>query len=79
MGSWTKGGYWRAVAALRLWDLYKTLPTLMLNYGKSFGANSSSFAGAGVEFSSDALDLLLKRMSKAVRESTSPTIRIRRA
>jgi len=59
-GLFEKGGYWRAIAALRFWDLYKTLPTLMFNYGQTFDATPSKFAGAGVEFSTDALDLFVE-------------------
>ncbi len=59
-GLFDAGGYWRGIAAFRLWDLYKTLPTLMFNYGTTFGATPSKFAGAGVEFSTDVLDLFVE-------------------
>jgi outer membrane protein OmpA-like peptidoglycan-associated protein len=56
-GLFRKGGYWRLIGALRLWDLYKTLPTLIFNYGRDFDKNGSRFLGAGVEFSTSALDV----------------------
>jgi outer membrane protein OmpA-like peptidoglycan-associated protein len=60
-GLFYKGGYWRAIGALRLWDLYKTLPTLMVNYGKDFDTTTNRrFAGAGIEFSTDVLDVFVE-------------------
>jgi outer membrane protein OmpA-like peptidoglycan-associated protein len=62
-----KGTSWRAIAALRLWDLYKTLPTLMFNYGEiSFDSDTGwHFLGAGIEFPSNALDLFVEASSEA--------------
>ncbi len=56
---------WRALASLRLWELYKTLPTLMFNYGQTFSSPSQRFAGVGVEFSSNAIDLFVEATSEA--------------
>ena len=62
-----KGASWRAIAALRLWDIYKTLPTLMFNYGDmSVGSDTSPhFLGLGIEFPSNALDLFVEASSEA--------------
>jgi len=62
-----KGASWRAIAALRLSDVYKTLPTLMLNYGgMSFDSDTGRhFLGTGIEFSSNALDLFVEYTSEA--------------
>jgi outer membrane protein OmpA-like peptidoglycan-associated protein len=59
-GLFNTGGYWRGIAAFRFWDLHKTLPTLMLNYGQTFNATPAKFAGTGLEFSSDVLDLFVE-------------------
>ncbi|MEO0019992.1 MAG: OmpA family protein [candidate division WOR-3 bacterium] len=56
---------WRAIASFRLWELYKTLPTLMLNYGQTLSSPSQRFAGLGVEFSSNAIDLFIEATSEA--------------
>lgn len=59
-GEVSKNGYWRALGSLRLWELYKTLPTLMFNYGTDLGANPSKFAGAGIELATNALDYFIE-------------------
>jgi len=56
---------WRVVAALRMWELHKTLPTLMFNYGKSFEKGGQSFVGTGLEMASDAVDLFIEASSDA--------------
>ncbi len=61
-----KGAYWRAIGALRLWDIYKTLPTLMINYGQGFSDDVPRFAGIGVEMASDAIDLFIEATSEPV-------------
>ncbi len=62
-----KGTSWRAIAALRFWEIYKTLPTLMFNYGDmSVGSDTSPhFLGLGIEFPSNALDLFVEASSEA--------------
>jgi outer membrane protein OmpA-like peptidoglycan-associated protein len=59
-GEVPRSGYWRALAALRLWDLHHTLPTLMFNYGADFDKNPGKFAGAGIEFPTNALDYFIE-------------------
>jgi outer membrane protein OmpA-like peptidoglycan-associated protein len=59
-GEVSKNGYWRGLASLRLWELYKTLPTLMFNYGSDMGANPSKFAGVGIELATNALDYFIE-------------------
>ncbi|MEO0080271.1 MAG: OmpA family protein [candidate division WOR-3 bacterium] len=58
------GNSWRAIASLRFWELYKTLPTLMFNYGRTFDG-SSAFAGTGIEMASNAVDLFIEASSEA--------------
>jgi len=60
----TKGMSWRAVGAFRFAELYKTLPTLMFNYGQSFEENGNKFLGAGIEFPSNAVDLFVEITSE---------------
>lgn len=61
-----KGAYWRAIGALRLWDIYKTLPTLIVNYGQGFSDDVPRFAGVGIEMASDAIDLFIEATSEPV-------------
>lgn len=56
---------WRGIVALRLWELHKTLPTLMVNYGRTLSSAPEQFAGAGIEFSSNAVDLFIEASSEA--------------
>lgn len=63
-GLFDEGKSWRAIGALRFWELYKTLPTLMFNYGQSFEDGGNQFAGAGIEFSSDAIDVFIEATSE---------------
>ncbi|MGB9742565.1 MAG: OmpA family protein [bacterium] len=56
---------WRAIAAFRFWELYKTLPTLMLNYGRTLTGTAQQFAGVGIEFGSSAVDLFIEASSEA--------------
>lgn len=67
-GLWTGGKSWRGVAALRFADLYKTMPTLMFNYGQSIEDGGNQFAGAGIEFQSDAIDVFLEAFSEVPRD-----------
>jgi outer membrane protein OmpA-like peptidoglycan-associated protein len=57
---------YRLIGALRLWELYKTLPTVMFNWGEDvFDADTGShFLGGGVEFGSNALDLFVEATSR---------------
>ncbi|MCX7732994.1 MAG: OmpA family protein [candidate division WOR-3 bacterium] len=55
---------WRAIVAFRFWDLYKTLPTLMLNYGRTLSDPAKQFAGAGIEFASNSVDLFVEASSE---------------
>lgn len=55
---------WRAIAAFRFWELYKTLPTLMMNYGRTLSTPTQQFAGVGIEFPSNAVDLFLEASSE---------------
>lgn len=57
------GFSWRAIASLRFWELYKTLPTLMVNYGQN-PRKGLHFLGIGVEMASDALDLFVETGSE---------------
>jgi outer membrane protein OmpA-like peptidoglycan-associated protein len=63
-GLWNEGKSWRAIGALRFADLYKTLPTLMFNYGQSLEDEGGQFAGVGIEFSSDAIDVFVEATSE---------------
>ncbi len=63
-GLWNSGKSWRAIGALRFADLYKTLPTIMFNYGQSLEDEGGQFAGVGVEFSSDAIDVFVEATSE---------------
>lgn len=56
---------WRALASFRFWELHKTLPTLMLNYGQTFTGEKRNFAGVGLEMASNAIDLFLEATSEA--------------
>uniref|UniRef100_A0A7C3Z2Z9 OmpA-like domain-containing protein n=1 Tax=candidate division WOR-3 bacterium TaxID=2052148 RepID=A0A7C3Z2Z9_UNCW3 len=87
-GLYRKGKYWRAVASFRFWELYKTLPTLMLNYGSSLGEeNGYSFLGCGLEMASDAVDIFIEANSekgegvgffaKEARARITPGVRVR--
>ncbi|MGQ9707736.1 MAG: OmpA family protein [bacterium] len=60
---------WRALASLRLWELHKTLPTLMFNYGQTISSPSQTFAGIGVELSSNAVDLFVEASSEAATDA----------
>lgn len=60
---------WRAIVALRFWELYKTLPTLMLNYGRTFSSTAQQFAGVGIEFSSNSVDLFIEATSETEAEA----------
>ena len=62
---WSQGKSWRGIASLRFWELYKTLPTLMFNYGQSFDEGGKQFAGLGLEFSSDAVDVFVEGTAEA--------------
>jgi len=55
---------WRAIAAFRLWELYKTLPTFMLNYGRTIATPAQQFAGIGIEFPSNTVDLFIEASSE---------------
>jgi outer membrane protein OmpA-like peptidoglycan-associated protein len=61
------GKSWRAIGSLRFWELYKTLPTIMFNYGEEFDKDLMyhHFFGTGIEFASDALDLFIEGTSQA--------------
>ncbi len=64
-GLFPKGKSWRAIGSFRLWELYKTLPTLIFNYGSSFGEDEKySFLGAGLEMASNAVDLFIEASSE---------------
>jgi outer membrane protein OmpA-like peptidoglycan-associated protein len=66
MHSWASpGGYWRLLASFRFWELHKTLPTLMFNYGTSFSGDGAAFLGVGLELPSDALDCFIEASSEA--------------
>ncbi len=56
--------HWRALASFRLWELHKTLPTIMLNYGRTFSASTRTFAGAGIEFASNVVDIFVEASSE---------------
>jgi outer membrane protein OmpA-like peptidoglycan-associated protein len=69
------GKQWRAIGALRLWEIYKTLPTIMVNYGQGFHWPSfiketdtdplpGNFLGGGIEFASNALDIFVEATSR---------------
>jgi outer membrane protein OmpA-like peptidoglycan-associated protein len=62
----TPGASYRLIGALRLWEIYKTLPTLMFNWGEDiFDADTGMhFLGGGVEFPSNALDLFVEATSR---------------
>ena len=62
-GLFSSGKSWRGIASLRFWELYKTLPTLMLNYGQTLDGGPQ-FAGVGLEMASDALDLFVEATSE---------------
>jgi outer membrane protein OmpA-like peptidoglycan-associated protein len=82
-----RGAYWRAIGALRLWDVHKTLPTLMFNYGQGFDSDVPKFMGAGIEMASDAIDLFIEASSepaagggffdKTARARITPGVRIK--
>ncbi len=64
-GLFSKGKSWRVIGSFRFWELYKTLPTLMLNYGSSFQSEDGySFLGAGLEMASNAVDLFIEASSE---------------
>lgn len=63
-GLFDEGKSWRAIGALRFWELYKTLPTFMFNYGQSLEDDGNQFAGVGVEFGSDAIDVFVEATSE---------------
>jgi len=56
--------YWRGLLSLRFWELHKTLPTLMFNFGQTFSGTSQTFAGVGIEMASNALDLFVEATSE---------------
>jgi outer membrane protein OmpA-like peptidoglycan-associated protein len=60
------GASWRLVGAARLWDLHKTLPTFIVNYGRGFASGSNAFLGAGMEMASDAFDVFVEARSEQV-------------
>ncbi|MGQ9678174.1 MAG: OmpA family protein [bacterium] len=56
---------WRALASFRFWELHKTLPTIMLNYGQTLSGEKQNFAGLGIEMASNAIDLFIEATSEA--------------
>ncbi len=56
--------YWRGLVALRFWELHKTLPALMFNYGQTFKGTTGTFAGVGIEMASNAIDLFVEATSE---------------
>ncbi|NPV14357.1 OmpA family protein [candidate division WOR-3 bacterium] len=56
---------WRALLSLRFWELHKTLPTLMFNYGQTLTGEKENFAGIGIEMASNAIDLFVEATSEA--------------
>jgi len=65
-GYTSPGMSYRLIGALRFWELYKTLPTLMFNYGEDFhdADTGTHFLGGGLEFASNALDLFVEASSR---------------
>jgi outer membrane protein OmpA-like peptidoglycan-associated protein len=65
-GFTTPGVSYRLIGSLRLWELYKTLPTLMFNYGEDVNDQDTGrhFLGGGIEFASNALDLFVEASSR---------------
>jgi hypothetical protein len=49
MEIFAEGKSWRAMDALRFWEIHKTLPTLMFNYGQNLEVDGCQFAGAGIK------------------------------
>lgn len=56
---------WRALGSFRFWELHKTLPTIMLNYGQTLSGEKQNFAGLGIEIASNAIDLFIEATSEA--------------
>jgi len=56
---------WRGLLSLRFWELHKTLPTLMFNYGQTLSGEKENFAGIGIEMASNAIDLFVEATSEA--------------
>ncbi len=56
---------WRGLLSLRLWEMHKTLPTLMFNYGQTLSAEKENCAGIGIEMASNAIDLFVEATSAA--------------
>lgn len=56
---------WRALVSFRLWELHKTMPTIMLNYGQTISGERQNFAGLGIEMASSAIDLFIEASSEA--------------
>jgi outer membrane protein OmpA-like peptidoglycan-associated protein len=88
-GLFSAGRSWRGIASLRFWELYKTLPTLMFNYGQTLDGGPQ-FGGVGLEMASDALDLFVEASSEipsgaafrdlwnnAVKARVAPGVRIK--
>jgi len=81
------GTSWRLVGALRLWEIHKTLPTFIVNYGQGFAPGSNAFLGAGMEMASDAFDIFVEArseqqpgksfLSHPVRTALTPGVRIK--
>ncbi|UCG43776.1 MAG: OmpA family protein [candidate division WOR-3 bacterium] len=63
-GYFGSGSSWRVIGSFRFWELHKTLPTLMLNYGRSFEEGGPQFLGGGLEMASNAVDLFIEATSE---------------
>lgn len=63
-GLFSSGKSWRAIGSFRFAELYKTLPTLMLNYGQSLEKEGGQLLGTGLEFSTDAIDVFVEGVSE---------------
>jgi outer membrane protein OmpA-like peptidoglycan-associated protein len=63
-GYFDAGSSWRLIGSFRFWELHKTLPTLMLNYGQSFEEGGPQFFGGGLEMASNAVDLFVEATSE---------------
>jgi outer membrane protein OmpA-like peptidoglycan-associated protein len=81
------GADWRLVGALRLWEVHKTLPNIIFNYGRGFADGSNAFLGTGIELSTNAFDVFLEASSEQapgksflvdpVRSTLTPGVRIK--
>lgn len=57
--------YWRGILSFRLWDLHKTLPTIVFNYGGTFDSTPTSLLGLGIELPSDVVDYFVEAVTEA--------------